>query len=170
MAPLTLAAQSGIDDPYWQRLSYFVGKWRGHETGRAGIGQGDRVYRYIMDEVYLYGRNKSTFKPQEQNPEGEVHQDWVIFSYDRNRDLVVAREFHIEGYVIYYLLDTLASSASELVFVSESSENAPPGLRARMIYRLRSDTDFEETFELAMPGQDFELYLTNYWKRKRFPW
>ena len=72
--------------------------------------------------------------------------------------------------VFHCLMDTLSSSESKLVFSSISSENAPPGLRARVIYRIKNEKEFEETFELAMPGKDYQLFLTNYWKRKRFPW
>ena len=58
----------------------------------------------------------------------------------------------------------------KLVFTSISSENAPPGLRARVIYLIKNEKEFEETFELAMPGKDYRLFLTNYWQRKRCPW
>lgn len=45
-------------------------------------------------------RNTSTSEPQELNPEGKVHEDLGIFSYDENRARIVLREFHSEGFVI----------------------------------------------------------------------
>ncbi len=163
--PIFLLAAS--DDPAWERLHYFEGRWRGDETGVAGHGVGDREYQLIMNGTYLVSMNKSTFKPQEQNPDGEVHEDWVIFSHDKSRG-IVARGFYIEEFVIQYVLDKVASSASVLVFASENIENGPPGMRARLTLTILNDKQFDETFEIAMPGKDFDLLLTNHWRRKRF--
>ncbi|UCF06016.1 MAG: hypothetical protein JSV33_03010 [bacterium] len=150
----------------WQPFDYFVGTWVGHETGRPGIGKGERTYEYIMDGRYLYFRNISKFEPQEKNPEGEVHEDWTFYSYDSNRDIIVMRQFNIEGFVNRFTLDSLSTDNKVFVFVSESSENAPPGLRARMTYTIRDDDEFEEVFELAFPGGTYSVYLKNFWKRK----
>jgi len=54
-----------------------------------------------------------------------------------------------------------------LVFVSESLENLPPGWRARETYKIMSDDEFIEIFELAAPGMEFELYSENNFKRKK---
>lgn len=112
-------------------------------------------------------QNTSTFKPQEKNPKGEVHRDWAIFSYDRAEKAFVIREFNVEGYVNHYVLDAKASDARRLVFVSRSSENAPAGLRARLTYHVKSEVEFEEIFEMAPAGKEFEVYLTNYWKKTK---
>jgi hypothetical protein len=164
---LTISAQSGVQPDPWEPFRFLVGSWEGYETGKMGIGNGVRTYEFILGGQYLFCNNTSTFEPQEKNPKGEVHKDWSFFSYDKNRQKFVVREFHIEGFVNRLVLDTQTSDSRKFVFVSEASENAPPGLRARLIYEIKDADEFAETFELAMPGKDFEIYLTNYWKRTK---
>jgi hypothetical protein len=149
----------------WGQLAHFRGVWEGHETGRAGVGVGHRTCELVLGDHFLFCDNTSTFEPQEANPTGEVHQDWNIFSYDRNRERFIARQFNIETFVNTFVMDTGASGGERLVFVSESSENAPEGLRARLTYRFDGPDHFEETFELAFPGQEFEEFLRNRWTR-----
>ena len=155
------------DTDVWDPLRYFVGAWLGHETGRAGTGQGKRTYRFILGNQYLLSENTSQFEPQEKNPGGEVHQDWEIFSYDRNRATFVLRQFNSEGYVNQFILDRDRSNVEGglFVFVSEAAENSPPGLRARLTFRVTSPNRFEETFEVALPGRDLEPFVKNSWTR-----
>jgi hypothetical protein len=55
-----------------------------------------------------------------------------------------------------------------MVFLSESIENIPPGWRARETYRILSENEFVETFELATPGKEkFALYSENHFKRQK---
>jgi hypothetical protein len=51
--------------------------------------------------------------------------------------------------------------------LSEGIENIPTGWRARETYRIISNDEFIEVFELAAPGKDFEVYTENHLKRKR---
>ena len=50
------------------------------------------------------------------------------------------------------------SSATKLVFTTESIENIPAGWRARETYIVHGPDEFEEVFELAEAGKPFELY------------
>lgn len=150
---------------HWNSLKYFEGNWTGEESGKAGIGKGERVYEFIFTNKYLYCENTSKFEPQEKYPKGEVHQDRKYFSYDSFRKLHVLREFHIEGFVNQYYFDSGTSSDSILVFMSEAIENVPPGFRARITYNLLNGNKFEESFELAPHGKDFSLYLKNIWTK-----
>ncbi len=154
------------DKNIWEPFKYFAGSWEGHETGKAGIGKGDRTYEFIMDDVYLFQKNTSKFEPQEKNPDGEVHVDWTFFSYDKFRKKYVLREFHIESFVNQYTLDSLSHDNKHFVFVSESLENAPKGMRARVKLTIENENEFLETFELAFPGKDYSEFLRNHWKRK----
>lgn len=159
--PLYAQEQS---DP-WEPLKMFEGQWVGHETGAAGIGQGERSYEFIMNGKYLYFKNKSTFEPQEKNPEGEVHEDWGFFSYDNFRKTIVLRQFHSEGYVNQYTIIADTSDLKSLILVTESIENVPDGFRARYIYKFKNENEFTEIFELASPGKDFNPLLENHWTR-----
>lgn len=42
--------------------------------------------------------------------------------------------------------------------MSEAIENIPKGYRARETYTFISANEFEEVFEIAEPGKDFEVY------------
>jgi len=63
-------------------LTFFLGEWDRDETGKAGVGVGFRTYRRVVGDRFVELRNTSTYQPQELNPDGEVHEDLGIFSYD----------------------------------------------------------------------------------------
>jgi hypothetical protein len=67
------------------------------------------------------------------------------------------RQFHVEGFVNQYLEEP-GSTATKLVFTTESIENIPAGWRARETYLVHGSDEFEEVFELAEPGKAFEEY------------
>jgi hypothetical protein len=54
-----------------------------------------------------------------------------------------------------------------VVFTSEGIENIPSGWRARETYRLVSDDEFVEVFELAEPGKEFAVYSETRLKRSK---
>ena len=68
------------------------------------------------------------------------------------------RQFHIESFVIQYKIDSISPDGKTIVFISESIENIPSGYRAKETYRLVSDNEIEETFEIAEPNKDFAVY------------
>ncbi len=161
-----LAEQEAAPVDPFKDVRFLVGSWVGHETGAAGIGRGERVYEFILQGKYLLARNVSRFEPQEKNPRGEVHEDWAIFSYDEARQELVLREFHSEGFVNQYVRERAGEAGKKLVFVSESVENGPPGLHARVTLSREGPDAFHEVFELAPPGKDFRPLLENHWKRR----
>jgi hypothetical protein len=50
------------------------------------------------------------------------------------------------------------SVTPRLVFTTEFIENIPAGWRARETYIVHGPDEFEEVFELAESGKDFEMY------------
>ena len=162
--PILLAAQENKD--IWGPLRYFEGSWKGHDTGRAGVGEGYRAYEFIMNGTFFYCQNTSTFGPQEKNPKGEIHENWTFFSYDKGRKEFIVRQFNGEGFVNQFVADSISTDGRFFRFISESSENAPPGLRARLTYIIKDKDHFEESFEIAMPKSDFSEWLKNYWTRQ----
>jgi hypothetical protein len=151
----------------WEPLKYFVGLWEGEAKGQAGNGKVEREYQFVLNGKYLQAKNKFTYPPQEKNPKGEIHEDWGLFSYDRGRKQFVLRQFHVEGFVNQYALDREASNDKTLAFVTESTENIPAGWRARETYRILSNDELVEVYELAAPGKEFEVYSENRFKRKK---
>ncbi|UCE19636.1 MAG: hypothetical protein JSV84_04630 [Gemmatimonadota bacterium] len=164
--PLVLFAQENGGKDVWEPLRYFVGSWTGESTGKAGDGKGERTCEFIMEGTYLHYKTVMHFEPQEKNPEGEVHEDWVFFSFDQNRNSLVVRQFNTEGFVNQYVLDSLSSDGSRLVLTTEHSENAPPGLMAKYTLEIKNADEFVENFELGFSGKGYSCWMTNTWYRK----
>jgi len=163
---LVVAQEESKPDPF-EPIRFFVGEWEGHETGAAGVGQGTRSYEFVIKDKFLHVKNRSEFPPQEKNPEGEVHEDWGFFSYDQFRQILVLRQFHGEGYVNQYTLDSLSEDGNTIVFITEAIENVPEGFRARYIFTREGDDVFVEKFDLASPGKEFSPMIENRWTRKK---
>jgi len=79
----------------------------------------------------------------------------------------VLRQFHIEGFVNQFKIESISPDGKTIVFISENIENIPAGYRAKESYQIVSENEFIETFELAEPGKDFELYSKAILKRIR---
>lgn len=165
--PALSFTQADKSPDVWKPLNLFVGSWEGTGNGQRGNSKIERDYQYVLNGKFLQSRNKSVYPAQKANPKGEVHEDWGLFSYDRTRGLFVLRQFHIEGFVSHYASDRDASDGTTLRFVSESIENIGAGWRARETYRIVNANEFIETFELAAPGKDFEVYTEGHFKRKK---
>ena len=56
------------------------------------------------------------------------------------------------------MLGSISPDGKTIVFISTAIENTPKGWRARETYRFISDNECEETFELAEPDKDFQIY------------
>lgn len=160
----TFGQEPEASDP-WEPLRFLVGAWEGHETGAAGVGRGERTYELVIGGEFLHWRNISRFEPQPANPEGEVHEDWGIFSYDSVRETYVLRQFFIEGFVHQYVAETFDPENGRFVFVSESIEGIVPGWRSRYSIAVSSEDAFVETLELAAPGEELFQLLENHWTR-----
>lgn len=159
-------AQDNRSDP-WAPLRFLIGEWTGTASGEPGTGTASRRYEFILGGHFIHERNTSTYPPQEKNKPGEGHQHWSIFSYDKNRETIVFRQFHQEGFVVVYALNSSLSTSSKLVFDSEQIENFGSSWKARETYEVISDNEYTETFELARPDKPFEVYSRNQFKRVR---
>ena len=110
---------------------------------------------------------KGTYPPQPKNPKGEVHEDTGFISYDKAAKKLVLRQFHVEGFVNHYVLDSVSEDGRRVVFVTVAIENIPAGWRGRETYDFVNDNEFVETFALAEPGKDFATYSETHFRRKR---
>jgi hypothetical protein len=165
---LSTAAAPGAKkaDP-WQPVRPLLGTWAGEASGQPGTGRSEREYRFTLKDRYIHVTSKTTYPPQEKNPKGEVHEDVGFISYDKVARKLVLRQFHIEGFVNHYVLDSISEDGRTLVFVTAAIENIPAGWRGRETYRIVSDDEFTETFALAEPGQEFATYSETRFRRKR---
>jgi hypothetical protein len=160
-------AQTDRKSDVWLPFKFFIGSWEGAAKGQSGDGKVEREYQFILNQKYLQAQNKTVYAPSKQNPAGEVHEDWGIFSYDRSRKKIVLRQFHVEGFVNQYVLDSLATDGKYITFITEGIENIAPGWRAKETYKILNDNEFIETFALAAPGKDFEVYSESHLVRKK---
>lgn len=153
-------------DP-WQPVRPLLGSWEGDVQGEPGAGKSERVYRLTLNDRFIQVNGKSTYPPQEKNPKGEVHEDVGFISYDKAARKLVLRQFHVEGFVNHYVLDSISEDGRTIVFVTAAIENIPAGWRGRETYRIVSDDELVETFALAEPGKEFATYSETRFRRKR---
>jgi hypothetical protein len=164
LLPTVSIAQSAAPSDPLGLVGGLAGRWQGTTEGEPGRGTVERDYERILGGRFVHVRNRSTYPPQERNAKGDVHDDVGIFSFDKSRKAIVFRQFHAEGFVNQYVVDP-ASTAARIVMTTEAIENIPAGWRARETYVLEGSEQLEETFELAPPGKDFEVYSRNRLKR-----
>jgi hypothetical protein len=150
------SAEAQSVDPL-QRVAFLLGRWEGVQEGRPGKGTASREYTRVLDGRLLRIVNRSDYPSQPANPKGESHRDEGFFSFDRARQRLVLRQFHVEGFVNQYVEDG-GATRERISFTSEAIENIAPGWRARETYVVHGAAEFEEVFELAEPGKPFEVY------------
>ncbi|MFN8254201.1 MAG: hypothetical protein U0W24_00840 [Bacteroidales bacterium] len=166
LLPHLLLSQTNKQDSIWKPFKFFIGTWTGTSEGQSGKGVYERSYKFIFNGKFIEVRNKSTYPPTTENPKGEVHEDIGYISYDKSRKTFVLRQFHIEGFVNQYKLDSISPDKKTIVFITESIENIAPGWKAKESYQLINDREFIESFELAEPNKPFEVYSKATLKKK----
>ena len=157
--------QSDQPDPF-RPLRMFIGKWEGDSKGEPGVGKMEREYAFVLRDRFIRISNKAVYAPQEKNPKGEVHEDLGFFGYDKAQKKFSFRQFHVEGFVVQYALETISEDGRTLVFKSTAIENISPGWVARETYRFLNNEEFIETFALAAPGKEFETYSETRFRRQ----
>ena len=156
--------QNWRESERWVAFEFFAGAWVGEESATFGEGRGERTYELVLQDAYLLSRNRSVFPPHEGLPEGDVHDDWTLLSFDRDRDTYVLRQFNSEGYVNTFVLDAVSSPPEHMIFVLEESENARG--TAATLTLTRTDADvFEEVFDLTLPGATESITIRSRWTR-----
>jgi hypothetical protein len=165
LPPASLAADAGKPDP-WASVRFLVGTWSGAASGEPGNGTVERKYEFVLKDRFIQERNVSTYPPQEKNKRGEVHEHISFVSYDRLRKVLVLRQFHQEGFINQFALKPELGTATKLVFESEALENLDSKWRARETYEVLGADEFVETFELAEPGKEFQVYSQTRFKRR----
>ena len=158
LIPVFLSGQANRKDSLWLILRPFVGEWTGEGSGVPGKGRYERSYQFALNKNFIEIKNKSTYPPTDKNPKGEVHEDVGFFSYDRSLKKFKLRQFHIEGFVNEFTLDSISADNKTLVFRSYAIENIPAGWQAKEKYRIINQDELEEVFELAAPAKEFEVY------------
>jgi len=167
LLPTLLMAQTEKKQDAWGSMKLFVGMWQGEGEGKSGVSKVWKEWRFVLNGKFLQMKTRAVFSPQKKNPEGEVHEDEGYFSLDRARRQIVFRQFHVEGFIIQYVLENISEDRKRLIFVAEQIENGPPGLQAKLTFRILDVDTIEERFELSFPGKEFDCYNINTIKRKK---
>jgi hypothetical protein len=150
--------------PELSSLDFFLGKWEGTAEGQPGKGTVTREYAPLLRSKIVQAKHHGVYPPQPANPKGEVHEDTGIYSYDSGVKRIRFRQFHVEGFVVHYVLEP-ETKPGTFVFVSDAIENIPTGYRSRETHVVLGPDEFEEVFELADPGKDFQVYSRTRLKR-----
>ena len=150
----------------WEPVRFMLGTWEGEAVGEPGRGKVQREYTLVLGDKFIEERNTSSYEPRNGKP-AEVHHHRGFLSYDKARKTLMLRHFHEEGFVNLYALNAKASTPTRLVFESVSFENFSNDWKARETYEVISNDEFVETFELAGPGSEFQLYSQNHFHRKK---
>ncbi|SRR5260370_22019728 len=151
-------------DP-WTALRFLEGKWEGRASGEPGKGVSSREFIFDLNGRFLSARNKSVWEPKSNGAKPEIHEDFGMYSYDKALKKVVLRQFHVEGFVNEYTLDSVGEDGKLIEFTTVRIENIAAGWRAKEAYHILSPDEFVETFSLAAPGKDFEKYSETHLKR-----
>ncbi|MGD2295839.1 MAG: hypothetical protein PVF22_08380 [Candidatus Aminicenantes bacterium] len=167
LIPVLLMAQVEKKQDVWEPMKFLLGEWEGQGDGKSGISEVWKEWHFVLNGQFLQMKTKAVFKPQEKNPKGEIHEDLGYFSYDGARQQIVFRQFHVEGFIIQYVLENVSDDGRTLTFMAEKIENGPPGLQAKIVYKIMDANTVEERFELAFPGREFNCFNTNVIKRKK---
>jgi len=162
---IMLAHSSVAQTDPWTNLRVLEEKWEGPTSGKPGKGVTTREYRFELNGHFLSQRNKVVYDAKSPAAKPEVHEDFSLLSYDARLKKIVWRQFHSEGFVHEYTLDSVSADGKSLDFFTVSIENIPPGFRAKESYRMISADEIESTFWLAQPAKDFELYTQTRLKR-----
>jgi enterochelin esterase family protein len=163
-APVLGQSPDAKSDPL-RAVRFLVGDWTGEASGQPGKGTVERKYALVLDGRFIEEHNTSIYEAK-PGKAAETHVHRSFLSYDKAAGKLMLRQFHGEGFVNLYALNTSASAANRLVFDSVSFENFSNEWQARETYQIVSPDEFVEIFELAAPGKAFEVYSHNHFKRK----
>ena len=146
-----------------QPLAFLDRPLGGNARGPPRRGASAARVRAHSELAVHSGREPERLPAAGKNSKGDVHEDLGLFSFDSTRKRLVFRQFHKEGFVNQYVHDP--AQTDKVVFTIEAIENIPVGWRARETYVVHGTDAFEEIFELAEPGKDFEVYSHARFKR-----
>jgi hypothetical protein len=151
-----LPDDAAVDDEL-KPFEWLIGTWQGTAEGAPGKGQQTRRYELILRGRFVMGTNRTTWEKTASHPEGEIHEDISLISWDRAAKRFVMHVFYVERFVAEHFGEQLGPDVWR--FTSERVQNGPAGMRSRETFERR-DGVFVSRFELASANEDFALYTT----------
>jgi len=150
-----------------ERFNNLIGQWEG--SGKSFSSSKSVInseFNWIMNNTFIEVKNRSEFEPTPQNPEGEIHEDYGIISFDKTRKVFVFRQFHVEGFINQYILNDSLSNEKTLIFESEHIENFVPGGTARYTVNFKNTTEIETLFDVGFPEKEMSCFGQNQLSKK----
>lgn len=144
-------------------LEWLVGTWEGTASGGPGEGAQTRRYELVLRGEFIMGTNRTEWSKTADHPDGEVHEDVSLISYDRAAKRFVMHVFYVERFVAGYGCEQ--QGADTFVFTADRVQNGPPGMRARETLARHGD-ELRPRFEVAMAGEDFVLYTSELLRKR----
>ena len=138
-------------------LEWLIGSWRGTARGDPGTGAQTRRYELVLQGRFIMGTNRTAWEKTAAHPDGELHEDISLISWDRAARRFVMHVFYVERFVAEHHGEQIDTGTWR--FTAERVQNGPPGLRSRETFISRSD-ELESRFELADGEHDFRPYTT----------
>lgn len=141
----------------WDRAEALIGTWDSAGDTQLGSGDGSASFTRELDGHVIVRRSFADYKSGPQA--GTRHDDLLVIYRDAPDAPAKAIYFDSEGHVIRYAVTSPRENA--VIFQSDGSD---PGPRYRLSYTRHGDA-LDGTFEVAMPGSDYKMYLS--WTSKR---
>lgn len=141
-------------------FKYLLGKWEGKGTGQPGNSTATVRYEFVLDSTFIKFEGKSVYKPQEKNPKGEIHRGLGLIGFDKIKQSYFVYIFHNESFVEQDSI-TFSTDSSEFYLHSVNLTNIPEGWRSKSTFKKIDSKNYEQAFELAPPGKEFVIYVTN---------
>jgi len=150
----------GQENPF-DKINFIIGDWTGTGSGFGNeTSKIESSFQIIMNGNYIEVKNESQFAPTDKNPKGEHHIDKGFISFDKNRNLILFRQFNNEGYFNQYVLNDSLSNETTLVFETEFIENFVPNGKAKWTIRKLNENEIETIFDVSF-GKEFSCFGTN---------
>jgi hypothetical protein len=144
---------AGEPDP-WAPLRFLLGEWDATGSGEPGEGKGTFTFGFDLGGSILVRRARTDYPAPPGGGAPFSHVDLLIVYRTPGKDGFQAIYFDEEGHVIHYRLSLPVEKSA--VFESDPSQ---PGPRFRLAYEGRPDDILYTSFSIAMPGQDFSVYV-----------
>ena len=141
-------------------MARLIGDWTGVSEGEPGTAATTRHAVRAQDDHFIFVEGRSVYPKQDKNKSGEIHTQLDVWSYDKQRKLIVLRQFDSLGFASTYVQDPVASTNGRLVLVSEHLENVPPTLKARYTFEFKGSDEYHELFELNEGAKGFQTYVS----------
>ena len=161
-------AQAAEPADVWKPLRFLLGSWEGGGSGAPGEGQGVATFTLELNDNVMMRKNRTEFPPKPGEKAGLVHDDWLLIypaasvgGQPPKSDSIPAAPrfkavyFDNESHVINYNVTFPAENAATF-----ETDPAQPGPRIRLEYTMPAPDVARSVFSFAMPGSDFEPYVS----------